>query len=128
MKEFALILLVGIFCSCEKPDSSDDSPSGSKLQNVSAMDATDKPPADKFLYGPQTLMESLVGTYEGYWYKKHEYIDCPTCAPPCNFNYTYDSTYVYVLVDSVGEGLLSITDTATLWVSRTLSIDSTLYY
>ncbi len=128
MKDISLILLVLLFCSCEKSVSPEDSPIESPSDEISSIAATDKPPSDVSTDGPLTLMGQVTGTYEGIRFRKNESINCPTCAPPCDFNYAYDTSYVFLIVDSVGENLISVSDTSTWWFDIDIPIDSTLYY
>lgn len=74
------------------------------------------------------LTGQLAGVYEGFRNIKHESINCPNCELPCNFTYTYDTAFVEILVTYFSEDSITITDSFDGLFSRTIPIDSTLYY
>ncbi len=81
-----------------------------------------------FLEQEFSLVDKLEGNYTGYKYHKLENIDCPTCMPPCNFTYTYDTIFVNVRIDKINEDSIQLTDLTEDYATRSIPIDSTLNY
>ena len=75
-----------------------------------------------------TLQDSVAGIYLGTREKLSEYISCPNCNPPCNFDYANQNDSIELQIVKHNSDSIEIIDLLDGIASRIIGIDSSLTY